>query len=168
MAAFLSKPSTPLEGIPKGGTPSSRVGAHLKSAGEAAGINFTGKCDRTPNTSLFHASMSYLQVKAENGEIDKGIPNQFQEEAFLSYFTYGEFPDQAGLLKAAERANAPLDPLFQNPQLLRQYADQASQEAMQHHLNGISGIPFFFFNEKPAFSGARPVDDFMSVLTQLP
>jgi hypothetical protein len=40
-----------------------RVGQHLKAAGQAVDIDFTGKCDRRPNTALAHVLMDFTLKK---------------------------------------------------------------------------------------------------------
>jgi predicted DsbA family dithiol-disulfide isomerase len=38
------------------------------------------------------------------------------------------------------------------------------REATEASRSGISGVPFFIFNGKPAFSGALPADQMLEVL----
>ena len=174
---YMLRPNTPIEGNPKGGTPQSRVGTHLRHAGESVGINFTGLTDRTPNTTLFHATMKYLQdeLKKNVDENNNVLANSFQEEAFNGYFTLGEFPDQDGLLKAAKRVGDEI--LYKT---VKELYDDASattldklrkevvEEAMDASRMGISGVPSFTFgNERrPAFSGAQSTNVFAQYLNE--
>ena len=49
---FFLRPNVPKGGAPKGGTPESRVGAWLRKLNASEpGVNFTGLCDRYPNTT---------------------------------------------------------------------------------------------------------------------
>merc|ERR1712125_284423 len=62
---YQLRPNAPQEGIPKPpNTPDNpRVGARMKAAGKAVGINFTGKCDKSPNTMLAHCLLEYVLEK---------------------------------------------------------------------------------------------------------
>jgi predicted DsbA family dithiol-disulfide isomerase len=69
---FLLRPAHPLEGVLKSpDTPDNpRVGARMKAAGAAVGIDFTGACDRAPNTVMSHCLLAYCEqqkgAKAQN------------------------------------------------------------------------------------------------------
>ena len=65
-----------------------RVGRHLKTAGEAVRINFTGLTDRSPNTLVSHALLEYALEK--HGQKKQ---NEVQEALFQGYFTDGVYPD---------------------------------------------------------------------------
>ena len=57
--------------------PGCRVSPRLKSAGQSVGIDFTGKCDRAPNTLKAHALLEY--AKTTNGG---ALQNDLQEALF--------------------------------------------------------------------------------------
>lgn len=156
---FLLRPETPVEGVPKGGTPATRVGARLKAAGDAVGINFTGLTDRTPNTELFHATMKALHGPDQT---------RFQEEAFANYFTRGIFPDRQGLIDAAERAGLAekVKTLYANTNELERLRRAAVDEALKASAIGISSVPTFAFNGRLAFSGARDAREIANYITQ--
>ena len=167
---FMLRPNLPDEGVPKSDpTPDSRVGRHLKKAGEEVGIDFTGLTDRTPNTALFHAVMKHLQddLKMKPTQV-----TNFHEAVFEGYFTLGEFPDQAGLLKAARRTKGDntknlvtaLEALFQESSTLNGLKHDVHQEALAASRLGISGVPTFAFNGQTVFSGAQPVEIFEQML----
>ena len=165
---FLLRPNIPDEGMPKGGTPSSRVGPHLRRAGESVGIDFTGLTDRTPNTRLFHAVMKMLQDK---NKVDSATVTAFQEQVFLEYFTLGVYPDEKGLLMAAKEVKDSVvydsvASLFQDTKQLNSLKHQVVVEAEEASRRGISGVPSFSFGgEKyPAFSGAQPTETFVRYL----
>mmetsp|Transcript_82070 Transcript_82070/g.123231 ORF Transcript_82070/g.123231 Transcript_82070/m.123231 type:complete len:173 (-) Transcript_82070:61-579(-) len=163
-----------MEGTPKNGTPASRVGARLRQAGESVGINFTGLTDRTPNTTLFHATMKYLQ---EDVKLDSKTATEFHEAVFEGYFTLGVYPDEAGLLKAAAVVDksrsvknddaAPVyghvEHLYASEQheTLQRLLQEVAEEALEASRAGVSGVPTFAFNGHTAFSGAQPVDSFV-------
>ena len=56
----------------------SRVGHHLKAAGNSVGINFTGKCPVTPNTLPAHALLDYSK------EVDGGSKQNDLMEAIFN------------------------------------------------------------------------------------
>ena len=165
---FLLRPNIPEHGMPKGGTPADRVGHHLKQAGESVGINFTGLCDRTPNTVLFHAAMKMLQQ-----ECNHEIATSFQEAVFMGYFTLGVYPDQDALLAAAKKVgnNNVLDKvskLFQDTDRLSLLRKQVVLEAAEASRQGVTGVPSFSFGDEdePAFSGAQPTEVFVRYLNK--
>eukprot|EP00494_Astrolonche_serrata_P013176 UN13291 len=95
----------PTNGVQKApATPDNpRVGKRLKQYGEEVGINFTGKCDRYPNSTLSHCLLTLAEEK-------KGwsVQNEIQEELFKAYFTDGVYPDSDMLLKLAKKHNIPV------------------------------------------------------------
>jgi predicted DsbA family dithiol-disulfide isomerase len=172
---FLLRPNLPMEGTPKSGTPASRVGTNLRLAGESVGINFTGLTDRTPNTTLFHATMKYLQ---EAVHLDSKTATNFHEAVFEGYFTLGVYPNEEGLLKAAavvdksslknknddgEDVFGHVEHLYASEQneILQRLLREVAEEALDASRAGVSGVPTFAFNGHTAFSGAQPVDNFV-------
>ena len=158
---YMLRPNLPEEGAPKGGTPASRVGRHLKAAGESVGINFTGLTDKTPNTGLFHATMKWILEK------DGKKQTEFQEEVFDAYFTRGVFPDQKLLLETARKigVGAVVEELFSDTKQLAQVREAVVKEAREASAKrGIDGVPFFEFDGYPAFSGAQDVRYFVQYL----
>eukprot|EP00658_Telonema_sp_P-2_P042486 TRINITY_DN30507_c0_g1_i2.p3 TRINITY_DN30507_c0_g1~~TRINITY_DN30507_c0_g1_i2.p3 ORF type:complete len:152 (+),score=44.33 TRINITY_DN30507_c0_g1_i2:385-840(+) len=148
----------PLEGKPKGDGP--RVGERLRSAGQAVGIDFTGKTDRYPNTLLAHTLLEYALKHA--GPV---VQDQLQEILFRHYFTDGLYPDSANLRRAAEEVG--LDP----EDALRFAQDHGEQgkvreEALGFSDSGVSGVPFFFVNGQPEFSGAQPPSAFTAAFAK--
>ena len=167
---FLLRPNIPIEGQPKGGTPESRAGQQLKHAGKSVGIDFTGLTDKTPNTILFHATIQMLQ---EHPSISKESVTAFHEAVFEAYFTLGIFPNQDGLLKAARNMKGSddkqaiykaMEELYSDGQRLYDYSEQVKYEAREESARGVTGVPFFEFNGRPAFSGAQSVSTFASHL----
>ena len=155
---YMLLPGTPPEGIPKRGTPSSRVGELLKMTGKSVGIDFTGLTDRTPNTSLFHATLQSL-----NGH-DK--QTAFHEAVFDAYFTRGIFPDESGLLQCAEEVGVgrEVSELFANAEKLQENKDRILHEVNKNHRRGIHDVPYFEFEGEPGFSGAQDLSMFVKYL----
>mmetsp|Transcript_26281 Transcript_26281/g.46696 ORF Transcript_26281/g.46696 Transcript_26281/m.46696 type:complete len:224 (-) Transcript_26281:1086-1757(-) len=164
---FMLRPNIPDDGQPKDGTPASRVGTHLRQAGEMAGINFTGLTDRTPNTMLFHATLKMLQ---DDPHVDAATVTEYHEAVFEGYFTLGVFPDEKGLLEAATKLNddnrvaSKIKQLYGDSSILDKHKHEVRQEADEASYSGISGVPTFEFNGRRAFSGGQSVSTFASYL----
>jgi len=156
---FLLRKGIPEEGKPKGGDPSTRVPARLKQVGQQAGIDFSGKTDRYPNTIKAHTLLQY----AEEQEPIK--QNGLQEILFRHYFTDGLYPDDTNLRLAAEEAQLDVQ------RAMAAVADpaqrqQAEAAALKNSRSGINGVPFFFVNGQPLGSGAQPPETFVEVFQQ--
>ena len=141
--------------------PKKRAGARLKAAGARAGIDFTGLTDRAPNSTLAHSLMKH--VLDTDGP---GIQNKLSEILFRHYFTDGRYPNAENVRAAAVEAGvkdvdaamaAAVDPSVQGA---------VKQEARYYSREGVSGVPFFLVDGKPAFSGAQPKEAFKKVLEQ--
>lgn len=133
----------------------SRVHPRLGQAGKKAGINFTGLTDRAPNTRASHVALDY--AFAAGGATAQ---NELSEALFKAYFTDGVFLDAVSVAKIAGNVEglsedaarkAIEDPLLNS---------KIQKEATRFSHSGISGVPFFFINGKPAFSGAQPPSAF--------
>lgn len=155
---FMLRPNEPEAGTPKPGGPGPhQVGDRLRQVGQAAGINFTGLCPRAPNTTKAHALLTLAL------EVSKDMQNQVQEILFRQYFTDGKYPDVDNLVAAAEEAGlsgTEVRAALQD----RRYEETVKREAAQASHAGISGVPFFFFNGKPGFSGALPAEQVLEAL----
>mgnify|MGYP003644753413 CR=1 FL=1 len=149
----------PLEGIekPPNTLSNPRVNPRLKSAGAQVGVDFTGKCDRAPNTMLYHRAMDYALQKG-----GPAVQNDLAEKLFYMYFTAGKYPNTDNLVQA-------LGEVGLGEQECRDYLDSDENEvtiaksARKYSSMGVSGVPFFFFNDEPAFSGAQPPSAFLKV-----
>ena len=159
---FFLRPNHPAEGVAKApDTPDNpRVGARMKSAGLAVGINFTGLCDRYPNTLLAHCLLKFA-------EADATVQDKLSEILFRHYFTDGLYPDATNLRKAAVEAGV-ADPDAAMAFVASLEAQQAVKaEAAGYSRSGISGVPYFFVNGQPAFSGAQPPEAFRKIFDSL-
>lgn len=158
---FQLRPNTPLAGDPKPpNTPDNpRVGARLRAAGQGVGIDFTGLCDRSPNTLLAHTLMKFAEEST-------GGNNTLSEILFRHYFTDGLYPDEQNLKAAAEEAGLDVDlALAYMTDSSKQAA--VAEEAQSYSDRGISGVPSFFVNGRMAFSGAQPPQAFVRAIEQL-
>ena len=93
---FLLRPNMPPEGVLKKGVGLQNVNPRLRAAGAAVGINFTGACERAPNSVEAHALLAYAAKMAPAKQ------NDVQEVLFRHYFTDGLYPSGANLAAAAK------------------------------------------------------------------
>merc|ERR1712023_328041 len=70
----------------------------LRAVGQAVGIDFTGACDRAPNSIEAHALMAFA------AEVAPEKQNTLQEVLFRHYFTDGLYPAGENLAAAATEA----------------------------------------------------------------
>lgn len=160
---FLLRPDMPVEGKQKApDTPDNpRAGARLKNAGKPVGIDFTGKTDRYPNTLQAHQLLSYaLESRGAS------VQNELSEVLFRHYFTDGLYPDATNLMSAAKEVG--LDESGARSALSdTELQQRVKKEAQQSSRQGISGVPYFFVNGNPAFSGAQDPSSFIDAFEKL-
>lgn len=165
---FLLRPSIPEEGVEKPpATPGNRfpgdngrVNPRLKAAGSKVGIDFTGLTDRYPNTVAAHALMDYALEKHGTE-----VQNHVSEILFRHYFTDGLYPDLTNLKVAAAEAKMDADAAIAYASQT-DVQDRVRREAAAASRSGVSGVPFFYVNGQPAFSGAQPVESFVQLLSE--
>lgn len=161
---FVLRPEMPREGKAKApNTPDNpRVGARLKAAGQSAGVNFTGKCDRYPNTVRAHMLT----------DMAKGNPKQdvLATRLLEAYFTHGDDVanvenlvkwgvELCGLDAGAIRSRVSDDMAFAAAQKTFVTGQRAA---------GVSGVPYFFFNgEDYGISGAQNPESFVEIFAQV-
>lgn len=129
----------------------------MKSAGQEVGIDFTGKCDIRPNTTLSHVLMEYTR---QVGGLTK--QNQLAEMLFQGYFTDGDVLYLDKLLEYAESLGLNKDAAktyLTNPDNKKAVIERASEWTMQ----GVSGVPQFRMNGQMVFSGAQHEHTFVRV-----
>lgn len=94
----------------------------------------------------------------------KGLGNEAGEELFEAFFTDGKnIDDQETLMQIGDSIG--LDPgeverIFSS----RAFEEAVRQDEKQAQTLGISGVPFFVFNNKYAVSGAQAPDIFLRAL----
>jgi len=133
----------------------------MKAAGQAAGIDFTGKTDRSPNTLDAHVLLDY--VLEEGGPAKQ---NEVQERLFKAYFTDGVFPDKENLTRLATECGLDGDKI---KEALEDDGRRYRTEGIiaENSKRVVGGVPYFIFNGRPAFSGARPPEAFHEVFNIL-
>lgn len=160
-APFLLRPNMPTDGhqkearLPRPGGGNSRVNPRMHAAGMQVGIDFTGKCDRYPNTVLAHVLLEY--ALKEGGH---ALQNSLMEALFRSYFTDGLYPDLDTLASLASEVGMDRDGVQAalNDDVMK---TTVKTKALAWSRAGVGGVPFFIIDDKPAFSGAQGVETFV-------
>lgn len=140
----------PPEGVEKPpATPGNpRVNPRLKQAGAEVGIDFTGKCDRYPNTVPAHTLLEYAKT------VDPELQNNLAEVIFQAYFTDGVVPHGEELVQLGVKVGIAEE---QARSIINDKAKlaEAEERALGWSRQGVTGVPYFMFNGRGAFSGAQ-------------
>ncbi len=172
---FQLNPDMPEAGIPRkqyledkfGGTErAAQIYARVGAAGKAVGLdlNFDG-IERQANTLMVHALIAYAQNSPLNGAGNQ-LGNAVKERVLNAYFVEGRFIGSLDVLVdiavAAGLDGAAVREHLSDP-ATRQAVSQADAQARQM---GISGVPFFIFNQKVAVSGAQDPATLLQAMQQ--
>lgn len=157
---FLLASNLPIEGKKKDSPQNERVPAQLKRAGSVVGIDFTGACDRVPNTILAHVLLDMA------GGLGHHVQNMLQEQLFKAYFTDGIFLDEENL------ANIGAGVGIQKESAMKAFAEvsnvaQIKDEAKNWSRSGVTGVPYFIMNGRRMFSGAQDVETFLAAFQKV-
>ena len=168
---FQLNPDLPLEGTDRKGYLEQKFGgpqrakeiyARVAAAGRNAGLelNFDGIL-KQPNTLAAHALIAYAQTAADGAHGDA-----VAERLFKAYFVDGEFIGDLDVLIAIAtecglNADATRAVLSERATL-----DQIEAQDANARQQGISGVPYFIFNQKVALSGAQPADVLLDAMEQ--
>ncbi|HUH26244.1 MAG TPA: DsbA family oxidoreductase [Flavobacterium sp.] len=131
---------------------------HIKEMGQQVGIDFQMDKTVVTNTFLAHKLIHFAS------KFNKA--NEVEELLFKVHFTEGGVvSDVNTLVNIAEELGLDSD---QAHYALTSdaYDYEVTQDILEARNIGVSGVPFFVFNEKHAVSGAQPVEAFVEVLTQ--
>ncbi|WP_169545509.1 DsbA family oxidoreductase [Sneathiella aquimaris] len=133
---------------------------NVRQAGAAVGLDFQfGKVKRSPNTLNSHRLIRWAETA--------GLQNEVVEILFRKFFMEGaDLGDDQVLIDAAKEAGMDVE-IVKN--LLESDADVelVSQEDARAREMGISGVPFFIFDNKYALSGAQDPATFIQVIEQI-
>lgn len=130
-----------------------RVGAAMKRVG----INLTTD-GKIGNTLDSHRLVEYAK---ECGKQDEVI-----ERIMSAYFEKGlDISSQAVLVTIAKEAGVDdAEDFLKSTKLKNETKNLATKLRRQY---GISGVPYFVFNEEYAYSGAQPVDHILGIFKNL-
>ncbi|HEX8392193.1 MAG TPA: DsbA family oxidoreductase [Longimicrobium sp.] len=166
---FQLQPGMPAEGKPWeelvrtkfGGPERARVMfGHVASAGALDGLPFNFDAVTTaPNTRSAHRLILHAQ--------QNGVGQEMADALFRAYFSEGRDVGRTGVL-ADVAAGVGLD----RDRVARflagsEFADEVDASQADAAAHGVNGVPFFVLEGKYAFSGAQPLETFVSVLNQV-
>ena len=176
---FQLNPDLPETGMPRkqyledkfgGPERAAQIYARVGAAGKSVGLdlNFDG-IQRQANTLLAHALIAYAQASPLNnaqGDTDNRLGNDVKERLLKAYFVEGRFIGSIDVLVeiavAAGLDGAEVRQYLSDP-VHRESVSQADALARQM---GISGVPFFIFNQKVAVSGAQDPQTLLQAMQQ--
>ena len=140
--------------------------ARVGAAGQAVGLNlnFDG-IKRQANTLMAHALIAFAQQSPAN-DAQNTLGNAVKERLLKAYFVDGLFIGDIDVLVGIATA-AGLDATAVRAHLsdpaTRQAIAQADAQARQI---GVTGVPFFIFNQKVAVSGAQDPAALLAAMQQ--
>lgn len=164
MHPFLLDPTTPREGedlrerlTRKYGIPAERMFARVEEAARESGIPLDfAKVRRSVNTIAAHTLMRHAR--------EKGTQLALSRALFDAYFLEGKDVGDRDVLAATACEHG-----FTVEEVLALLDDERERATTQEQARamtaqGISGVPFFIFDRKLAFSGAQSVDTMKQVI----
>ncbi|UJR85486.1 DsbA family oxidoreductase [Sandaracinus amylolyticus] len=163
---FLLDPTTPDEGVDlrerlraKYGVAPERMFERVESAARESGIplDFT-KVTRSVATTRAHTLLRHAAPKGTQRALKKALLDAY----FLEGRDVGSVDELVALASAHGFDPDEARALLRDDAELRRTRDEAAAVASQ----GISGVPFFVFGERLAFSGAQSVDTVKQVIAR--
>ncbi|MEP3245998.1 MAG: DsbA family oxidoreductase [Sneathiella sp.] len=166
---FQLHPDMPLEGADRAEFIAKKFGSierardlyeNVRQAGHAVGLDFQfGKVSRSPNTLNSHRLIKWAGTA--------GVQDVVVEILFRKFFMEGQdLGDKQVLIDAAEEGGmdaAIVADLLDGDSDLK----LVSEEDARAREMGVSGVPFFIFDDKYALSGAQDPATFLQVFDQI-
>jgi predicted DsbA family dithiol-disulfide isomerase len=165
-APFQLRPDAPLKGENKlemyrkkfGEARMAQMIPHMKSVGAACGINFSYG-GVVGNTLRSHRLVAWA---GKQNKMDAMVENLFkfyfeQEQDITDIDTLVRCAELSGLDAAAAKTFLNSDELVA----------ETAKEIASVGSSGVSGVPFFIFNNKLSFSGGQPPEAFLQVFKKL-
>ena len=172
---FQLNPDMPSAGVPRkqyledkfgGPERAAEIYARVGAAGKAVGLNlnFEG-IKQQANTLLAHALIAYAQQSPQNDSANT-LGNDVKERIMKAYFVDGQFIGSVDVLVDIAVAAG-----LQGPAVRELLSDPAKCDAVaqadaQARHMGVSGVPFFIFNQKVAVSGAQEPAALLAAMQQ--
>jgi predicted DsbA family dithiol-disulfide isomerase len=164
---FQLNPELPLEGIERSeylarkfGSRTHDIYARVTAVGRSVGIDFAfERIVRQPNTAPAHQLIALAQAQ--------GRQDQMVEALFRAYFLEGvDLTRTPNLLALAEQAGLDRD------EARTWLEDDAEWQAVQAaegqaRALGVSGVPFFIFDQRLAVSGAQEPEVLLRALSEV-
>ena len=168
--AFQLNPDIPAGGVDRrsyleqkfgGPERAKQIYARIKAAGEEVGIAFDfERIARQPNTVNAHRLIAWAQ------DVDLKASDAVIERLFRAYFVEGiDIGDIDALARLA--GDAGFDATAARAWLVSD-AGRSAVEAEEQRARalGVTGVPFFVFNQRLAVSGAQPSEVLLSAMEQ--
>lgn len=126
----------------------------------AAEVGLTFNLDKSVVANSFNAHRLIQLAKSE------GLGDQIEEQLFIAYFTEGKNIDDQAVLTAIG-VTAGLEEIAINVMFgTDAFTDDVRRDEQIAQQIGISGVPFFIFDQKLAVSGAQPPETFLGAMEQ--
>jgi len=168
--AFQLNPDIPTRGVDRrsyleqkfgGPERAKQIYARIKTAGEEVGIAFDfERIVRQPNTFDAHRLIAWAQ------DVDLNASDALVERLFRAYFIEGVYIGDIDTL-ARLAGDAGFDAAAARAWLASDAGHAAVQaEEQRARALGVTGVPFFVFNERLAVSGAQPPEVLLAAMEQ--
>lgn len=131
---------------------------YAAQAGRQVGLTLNFDKSVVANTFQAHRLVQLAKTK--------GLGSEIEELLFKAHFTDGLNIDDAEVLRDLG-VSAGLEAEVVNRVLQsNEFDDEVRKDQMEARSMGISGVPFFLFNDKYGVSGAQAVETFLGALQQ--
>jgi predicted DsbA family dithiol-disulfide isomerase len=166
---FQLDPTIPTEGVDRetyfnkkfgSGERVEEIYKHMDIVGKSVGIDFRfDKMKKAVNTLPFH---NLLFVGREDGNQD-----ELKEHLFKAYFEQGvDFSQRQSYIDVMLAFGWPIEKTEET--LDNKEIDYWVAKEIKHYQEqGVTGVPFFIFNNKYGFSGAQPPEVFVETITKI-
>ncbi|MEI3604153.1 DsbA family oxidoreductase [Pseudogracilibacillus sp. SE30717A] len=126
---------------------------------EQIGLHF--QFEKLQHANTFHAHR--LVKFAEREEKEQLIIDLLFKKHFIEHENIGERDVLLSIAKEAELNESDVDSLL----CLNNYAKAVKNDEQMAEEIGISGVPFYIFNDQHAVAGAQPLEVFVTILEEL-
>ncbi|HEY0177464.1 MAG TPA: DsbA family oxidoreductase [Pedobacter sp.] len=131
---------------------------HVSHSAAEAGLQFN--FDKVVMANSFHAHRLIQLAKSY------GLDNEVEELLFSAYFIDGKNIDDKAVLKEIGLA-AGIEEIVVSQMLANyDFSNEVRADEQIAQQIGISGVPFFIFNQKLAVSGAQAPETFLGAMEQ--
>lgn len=130
--------------------------SHVINVAKAAGLQFDMEKQKVANSFRAHLLIQLAQQHS--------LGNEAEEALFKAFFTEGKNIDDTETLVALGKSISLDETEVRKALESEDLAYLVSQDMQQAAQMGISGVPFFVFNDKYGVSGAQPAEVFTEVL----
>jgi predicted DsbA family dithiol-disulfide isomerase len=172
---FQLNPDLPEAGMPRkqyledkfgGPARAAEIYARVHAAGAAVGLDLNfDAIQQQANTLAAHALIAFAQQDSRNGP-DNEVGNRVKELLLKAYFVEGRFIGSVDVLtEIAVEAGLDGDAARAYISDAAHRADIAQADAQARQM-GVSGVPFFIFNQKVAVSGAQDPQTLLAAMQQ--